>query len=120
MISDFLSRGDESHGNGYEKALKTLRRRHEIVGVRVFDTGAFHLPKSGMITFEDFETGETCLLDAGDKWTRRWFTETKTAVHSETTQVFSRARIDLVELNTADSTSDVLTRYFRLRERRQG
>jgi uncharacterized protein (DUF58 family) len=119
VISDFLSREARSDGPGYEKSLKTLRRRHEIVGIRVFDTGAFHLPKSGMITFEDFETGDTCLLDAGDKRTRAWFTETKRAVHSEATQAFSRARIDLVELSTADSTSDVLTRYFRLRERRQ-
>ncbi|MCG8634259.1 MAG: DUF58 domain-containing protein [Desulfobacterales bacterium] len=120
VISDFLGRDSAPRGDGYERALKTLRRRHEIVGIRVFDTGAFHLPASGMITFEDFETGETCLLDAGDKRTRHWFTETKTALHSETSRLFSKARVDLVELSTADSTSDVLTRYFRLRERRQG
>ncbi|MCG8617621.1 MAG: DUF58 domain-containing protein [Desulfobacterales bacterium] len=114
VISDFLGRS----GRTYEKALRILRRRHEVVGVRVYDTGAFHLPRAGMVTVDDFETGETLVLDAGDSGTRRWFTGVRQTAHEDTVQVFTRSRIDLVDLSTYESVSDVLTRYFRLRERR--
>ncbi|MCG8687069.1 MAG: DUF58 domain-containing protein [Desulfobacterales bacterium] len=112
VISDYLSRD-------YEQSLKLLCRRHEVVGMRVYDTGAFHLPDSGIVSVRDFETGGTCLVDAGSKKTRDWFTRTKTDIHDQTPGVFSRAKVDLVDIKTSDAVSEVLTRYFRLRERRQ-
>ncbi len=114
VISDFLGRS----GQTYEKALRILGRRHEVVGVRVYDNGAFHLPRTGMVTVTDFETGGSLVLDAGDTRTRRWYTDARQTAHADTAQVFSRSRIDLVDLCTEESVSDVLTRYFRLRERR--
>ncbi len=113
IISDFLT-------GTYEKNLKILGRRHEVVGLRVYDEGAFHLPESGIVGIMDFETRDTRLVDAGNKKTRSWFFDTKTAIHRETGDLFSRARMDLVDIKTSDSVSQILTRYFRLRERRQG
>ncbi|MEH0018990.1 MAG: DUF58 domain-containing protein [Desulfobacter sp.] len=130
VISDFLSGSTGGtpniHNTGdrdrhdYERSLKILCRRHEVVGIRVYDTGAFHLPAAGMITCEDFETGEIRFLDAGHKRTRAWFTAARKGMHEATSRLFSMAGVDLVDLDTAESTADVLTRYFRLRERRQG
>jgi len=113
IVSDFLT-------HTYEKNLKILGRRHEVVGLRVYDEGAFHLPESGIVGIMDFETRETRMVDAGHKKTRTWFFDTKTAIHRETEDLFSRARMDLVDIKTSDSVSQVLSRYFRLRERRQG
>ena len=113
VISDYLS-------TDYEKSLKLLCRRHEVVGLRVFDAGAFHLPDAGIASVRDFETGEVTLMDAGSKKTRQWFTKAKNEIHNHTTDLFSRSKVDLVDIQTSDSVSDVLTRYFRLRERRQG
>ncbi len=112
IISDFLT-------GSYEKNLKILGRRHEVVGLRVYDEGAFHLPESGIVGIMDFETRDTRLVDATNKKTRSWFFNTKTAIHRQTADLFSRARMDLVDIKTSDSISQVLTRYFRLRERRQ-
>lgn len=111
IVSDFLT-------GSYEKNLKILGRRHEVVGLRVYDEGAFHLPESGIVGVMDFETRETRLVDAGDQKTRSWFFDTKTALHKETCDLFSRAGMDLIDIKTSDSVSRVLTRYFRLRERR--
>lgn len=113
ILSDFLT-------GSYEKNLKILGRRHEVVGLRVYDEGAFHLPESGIVGIMDFETRHTRLVDAGHKKSRAWYFDTKTAIHRETEDLFSRARMDLVDIKTSDSVSQVLTRYFRLRERRQG
>ncbi len=111
LISDFL-------GQGYEKGLRTARQRHELVGIRIFDAGAFALPQKGIVRFQDFETNETRLFDAGDKRTRNWFSTMKNKIHDETCQVFAGSKVDLVEMKTSDGVSDILTRYFRLRERR--
>jgi len=118
ILSDFLTGTDKA--GAYEKNLKILGRRHEVVGLRVYDEGAFHLPESGIVGIMDFETLHTRMVDAGNKKTRSWFFDTKTAIHGETADLFSRARMDLVDIKTSDSVSQVLTRYFRLRERRQG
>ncbi|WDP92803.1 MAG: DUF58 domain-containing protein [Desulfobacter sp.] len=111
ILSDFLSQD-------YEKSLKILGRRHEVVGLRVYDEGAFDLPGEGIVAIRDFETLDARLVDAGDKKTREWFCKMKEAVHSKTEALFSRASTDLVDVKTSDAVSTVLTRYFRLRERR--
>ncbi len=80
----------------------------------------FHLPEAGIVGIRDFETHETCMLDGGNENTRKWFFDTKTAIHRETATLFSRSKIDLEDIKTSDTVSDILTQYFRLRERRQG
>nr|WP_320014083.1 DUF58 domain-containing protein [uncultured Desulfobacter sp.] len=112
VISDYLS-------PEYEKSLRLLNRRHEVVGLRVFDDGSFHLPLAGIVRVKDFETGEETLMDAGSKKMRQWYTDQRQKIHTLTESVFSKARVDLVDVTTADSVSDVLTRYFMLRESRR-
>jgi hypothetical protein len=112
VISDYLS-------PEYEKSLRLLNRRHEVVGMRVFDKGAFHLPCAGIVRVKDFETGEETLMDAGSKKMRQWYTDQRQKIHTLTESLFTKARVDLVDVTTADSVSDVLTRYFMLRESRR-
>ncbi len=112
VISDYLA-------PEYDKSLRLLNRRHEVVGMRVFDDGAFQLPCAGIVRVKDFETGQTMLLDAGSKKMRQWYTDARHRRQVQTQNLFSKARVDLVDVTTQDSVSDVLTRYFRLRESRR-
>ena len=111
ILSDFL-------GKGYEKQLKSARQKHEPIGIRIYDEGAYHLPLKGIVRFSDFETGKTLLFDASNHRTKDGFLRAKSRVHQETQAIFSRAKTDLIDLKTSDSISDTLTQYFRLRERR--
>ena len=111
LISDFFC-------PPFEQGLKIANRRHEMVGIRVYDTGAFDLPEKGILTLRDFETLETLTVDAGSRRTRDWFSRQRTLAHERVAALFTRARVDLVEMATRDSVADVLTRYFRLREKR--
>ena len=58
-------------------------------------------------------------MDAGSKKMRQWYTDQRQKIHTLTESVFSKARVDLVDVTTSDSVSDVLTRYFMLRESRR-
>jgi uncharacterized protein (DUF58 family) len=111
VLSDFLD-------DNYLKSLKTLGQKHEIIGVKIFDTGSFQLPAKGMVTLTDFETGQTMIFDAFHQKTRDNFLRAREAEHRKTRDVFSLAKSDLIQLETGASVSDTLSRYFRLRERR--
>ena len=111
ILSDFL-------GKGYEKQLKIVRQKHEPIGIRIYDEGAFHLPLKGILRFSDFETGKHLLFDAWNLRTRNGFLGAKKREQQETQEIFSKAKTDLVNLKTSDSIFDTLTQYFRLRERR--
>lgn len=56
LISDFLD-------DGYEKELKILSRRHEIIPVRIGDRKFESLPKGAIFTLEDSETGEQIVVE---------------------------------------------------------
>jgi len=126
ILSDFLD-------HGYLKSLRTLRQRHEIIGVLIYDKGAFELPAKGIITLSDFETRKEIVFDgfikktrADDKLrklshhkkTREEFKLKKLSHHKKTMDIFSKAKSDVIELEAGASVSDTLLQYFRLRERR--
>ncbi|MFH2091465.1 MAG: DUF58 domain-containing protein [Pseudomonadota bacterium] len=111
ILSDFL---DE----GYLKSLRTLRQKHEIIGVMIYDQGSLHLPQKGVITLSDFETGKELVFDGYNARTRQAFSAVKASDFKQTQDRFLKARSDVIELDTGASVSDTLLQYFRLRERR--
>jgi len=111
VLSDFLD-GD------YLKSLRTVRRKHEIIGVMIYDKGAYRLPLKGIITLSDFETDQEMVVDGFDRKTRDQFKFNKDSVHQKTVQIFTKAKSDMIELETGASVSDTLSQYFRFRERR--
>ena len=112
LISDFLSRD-------YLKRLSVASKKHELVGVLVSDPGDFSLPAAGILSVQDFETGQHVLLDASDETTRRRFFDYKKAEYRSTLENLKSAGIDGVEVSTSDSAADVLIKYFRRREKKK-
>lgn len=111
VISDFM-------GNDYARNLKTLRQKHEIIGILMTDTAETMLPEKGIVTLRDFETGRSILLDASDPKTKTWYQTANEVWQKEASAHFARAKSDLIHIRTHESVSDSLTRYFRNRERR--
>ena len=111
VLSDFLD-------DGYLKSLRTLGRRHEIIGVMIYDNRGFDLPLKGIITLSDFETGKEIVLDGSNKKTRKAFREKNISHHKRTLDIFSRAKSDVIELEAGASVSDTLQQYFRFTEKR--
>jgi len=111
VLSDFLD-------DGYLKSLRTVRQQHEIIGVMIYDKGAFKLPINGIVTLSDFETSKEMVFDGFNKNIREEFTSRKKADQQRTLNIFSKAKSDVIELETSASVSDTLLQYFRFRERR--
>ncbi len=111
VLSDFFD-------DGYLKSLKTVRRRHEIIGVKIYDKGVLNLPSTGFVTLSDFETGQEMIFDGFNKKVREGFLSFRQKEHRKTMEIFTRAKSDVIELDTSASVSDTLLQYFKYRERR--
>jgi uncharacterized protein (DUF58 family) len=112
IISDFIAAD-------YIRQLKTVSKKHEIIGVLLSDPGEFILPAAGIFSVKDLETGRSAVFDAADKRTQRFFTERKMHAYDESLNTLQSADIDCIEVNTADPVVDALIKYFHFREKRK-
>jgi uncharacterized protein (DUF58 family) len=59
IVSDFLdSAADGSDGASWERPLRALGGRHQLLGIEIVDPRELELPAAGLMTFVDPETGE--------------------------------------------------------------
>ena len=63
VLSDFIA-------EGWERPLRRLAARHEVVAITVDDPREHDLPDSGWIELEDAETGRRVLVDTGSREVR--------------------------------------------------
>lgn len=63
LVSDFQDRS-------YDTVLRTVARKHDVVGIRVSDPRESELPSTGLVAVADPETGERRILDAGSRRVR--------------------------------------------------
>lgn len=112
LVSDFFSLP------GWDRPLSLLAERHEVLAVRLRDPFEVELPDLGIIQMRDAETGEGVLVDTHDRSFRRRFTATVERRDGELYAALRRARVELLELSTADALLDSLLRFAELRRRR--
>jgi uncharacterized protein (DUF58 family) len=114
VVSDFLL---PQSGPVVDRSMRAVGRKHELIQVRISDPGEFVLPAAGIVTVRDLETGRWVRLDAGHSRTRRLYAEQHAAAHQAVADQFRAAGMDCIEISTATSAADALTRYFRYRDR---
>ncbi len=113
IVSDFLST------SGWERPLKLLNQRHEVVAVRVWDPREMELPDVGLIVMEDSETGEQLYVDTHDKKFRSRFREAAQRREAALNQVFRHAGVDVLSLSTEGDLVRAIMRLAALRRQRR-
>jgi uncharacterized protein (DUF58 family) len=103
----------------FEKALRLLRRRHDVVALRVLDAMEQHLVNCGLVDFEDAETGERFTLDTGSSRVRRAFEQQAREADARLVRIFDSLGIDHVELVTGQEYLTALIALFHRREHRR-
>ena len=112
VVSDFI---DE----GYERALRSANRKHDVVAVLISDPRESELPSVGLVDLRDAETGQTRVVDTSSPGFRSEF---ERIARERVERLERRLRsdgIDFVQIDAAGSVVDPLVRFFRMRERRQ-
>ncbi|MEW5814471.1 MAG: DUF58 domain-containing protein [Spirochaetota bacterium] len=113
IVSDFIS------VPGWEDALGVMTRRHEVVGVRLYDPLEVEMPDLGTVILEDAESGEQLFLDTHDRGFRRRFSEAARRREEELKATLSRCGVDLLTLSTEGDLVRELVRFAMLRKQRR-
>ncbi len=112
VLSDFLAAG-------YEKALRTLNRRHDVVALPITDPREIEMPAGGLVRLRDAETGLSRVFDLRDPAFRSAWARGRTSPFPAPLGVFTAAGIDSIPLRTDAPYETALVKFFRERERRK-
>lgn len=105
MLSDFLS------GN-YQDALNIAAKRHDVVGIQVYDQRDKELPPVGLIQVADAETGATQWVDTADRRVRQYY-EQQFLQHSQYCKnAFMKSGAELVSVRTDEDYVKALQTFF--------
>jgi uncharacterized protein (DUF58 family) len=111
LISDFI---DE----GYEKILRIISRKHDVIAVELTDPREEHLPSVGLIKLRDAESNEERWVDTGEEAVRRTFEEYWKKRKAERRTLFLRSKVDAIPVRIDMPYIKPIVDFFRLRERR--
>ncbi len=111
VISDFMT-------SGYENALATVRRRHDVIALPVEDPVESILPNAGLLDLIDAESGERRTLDTSNARVRKEYRDRQIARRDEARRFFRRHQIDTIDLRTGEDYAAPLVRFFRKRAKR--
>ncbi|MBN8855839.1 MAG: hypothetical protein BGO55_16115 [Sphingobacteriales bacterium 50-39] len=120
FLSDFIEeRGADVPGAGagrqeerFEDALKVAGKKHDVIGIRVYDKMDMELPAIGMIDAEDSETGARYWVDTDDYLVRTNYQQHFFDQTEQCKGIFQRAGSDLLHLRTDEDYVKILQRFF--------
>lgn len=111
IISDFLT-------PDFEKPLKQLKSKHDVILVDIADVHEEDLPDIGYAFLEDYETGEQILVDTSDSEFRMRYTELVRTSREAFLTTLKRLNVDIIRMNTSEPFYIPLQTFFKMRERR--
>jgi uncharacterized protein (DUF58 family) len=108
VLSDFMTQG-------YEPALSVASRRHDIIGMHIYDRMEKDIPNIGLIEAIDAETDEEIIIDTSSssirKKLQKWFSDN----YDYYNETFNRYRSDHLSINTQDDYVKLLLQFFKKR-----
>jgi uncharacterized protein (DUF58 family) len=113
VISDFISTP------GWERPLRLLSQRHEVLAVRLWDPRETELPDIGLIVLQDSETGEQLYVNTHDKKFRLRFKDTAERRQLALTTAFRQAHVDVLPLSTEDDLVRAIVGFAAARKQRK-
>lgn len=105
VLSDFADAG-------YQDTLRIAARRHDVIGVQVFDKRDEQLPAAGLMQLRDAETGKMVLLNTGDPFTRFKYSQQFQKVLEDAKNAFRKAGADLLQVSTGQDYVKLLQQFF--------
>ncbi|ATL46874.1 DUF58 domain-containing protein [Chitinophaga caeni] len=105
LLSDFISKE-------YQDALNIAAKRHDMVGIHVYDPRDKELPPVGLIQLKDGETGQMQWIDASDKKVRNYYTQHFIQHQQYCRNAFKKSGAELVSIATDEDYVKALQGFF--------
>lgn len=111
LLSDFMD-------SGYEKILRIIGKKHDLIGVVLNDKREVEIPRMGLVKLSDAETGEERWIDTSSTKVQNRLKEVRRNMIQQRKSLFVTSRLDSIEIQTGEDYVKPLVQFFRLRERR--
>lgn len=111
LLSDFVD-------DGYDKILKIIGRKHDLVGLLIKDPREEQLIKTGLVKFKDAETGEIRFIDTNNKKVQQEFYTYLVQQDEYRRQLFIVSHLDVINIETGSSYIKPLINFFKERKKR--
>ena len=111
LISDFID-------DNYWSSLKIVNRKHDLIGIRLFDPAEKLLPDLGVIKVRDPESGSSFWIDTSN---RAEMEKLKSQINSDFDAFNKQAKkigFDIISVSTNGDFVDPLISLFRKRDKR--
>lgn len=105
VLSDFID-------DKFVDSLKVAGKKHDVIGVKVYDRMDMQLPAVGMIETEDAETGEKRWIDTHDPMVRQEYQQNFFTWSEACKNIFMKAGSDLLHIRTDEDYVKVLQKFF--------
>ena len=118
LLSDFLDGDNDRRMKtdkpepGFEDALKVAGKKHDMIGIKVYDKMDMQLPAIGMVEAEDSETGARYWVDTNDFLVRNNYQQYFFNHTEQCKSIFQKAGCDLLHLRTDEDYVKILQRFF--------
>jgi uncharacterized protein (DUF58 family) len=119
LLSDFAPQADATSDDRerWERTLRLVSRRHDVVGISIVDPAELSLPDIGFVAVQDPESGELAYVDTSGDGVREVFGVALARERIANRRLFRRLGVDEIEVRTDASYVRPLLAFFRRRER---
>ena len=109
LISDFMN-------SEFKDALKIAGRKHDLIGLHVYDERESHLPDMGLTKVMDAESKKEIWIDTSDKRLRDRYAKMFVDSQKQLKELFGKTGSDLVSIRTDESYTIALMNMFKRRQ----
>jgi uncharacterized protein (DUF58 family) len=111
LLSDFM---DE----GYEKILRIVGKKHDLIGLVLDDRRESEIPKMGLIKLTDAETNQERWVDTSNRKVQAALRKRRDEVIAKRKSLFITSRLDSIYIRAGENYITPLVNFFRMREKR--
>ena len=110
ILSDFIDAN-------YEIALQIAGKKHDVIGIKLYDKMDQLLPDAGLLQIQDLENNSTKWVDSSNSFVRYSYEQEFFRVTEYSSQTFKKAGCDLLHVKTGEDYVKVLQKFFISRNR---
>ncbi len=111
VVSDFLD-------NGYDKALRSLHRKHDVIGVLVTDKREQSLQPAGLVAIRDAENNSLQYMDTDSSRFRAAFANNAQQRIDTLSRQFQHQGVDLIHIDATAPVAGPLIAFLQKRKRK--
>ena len=111
LISDFQD-------DGYWRTLRIANRKHDLIGIHLFDQSEVEFPDIGLVKVHDPETEKEVWIDTRSYQERLNYNHTMKERLGKLKKESERIKFDLITVSTTEDYVEPLMSFFKQREKR--